>query len=30
LPTTATAGTYTVVATYPGTTQTGSATLNVN
>jgi hypothetical protein len=30
LPTTATAGTYTVVATYPGTTQTGSATLTVN
>lgn len=30
LPTTATAGTYTVVASYPGTSQTGTATLNVN
>jgi trimeric autotransporter adhesin len=30
LPTTAPAGKYTVVATYPGTNQTGTATLNVN
>jgi hypothetical protein len=30
LPTTAASGTYSVVASYPGTTQTGKATLNVN
>jgi len=30
LPTSAPSGTYTVVASYPGTTQTGKATLNVN